>query len=159
MSDSCDSGTLHAEQWNPSAKSVVCDPEGIFEGYRALATRMTSPQARHWASLLGLPHDQDDRVTSEEEFAQVSLLLDRFGLATFVSTWILHPDLVDFFQDQVHVAIEGFDLSDQLSVVSAGDNDALSCLVGLNQQFERSCVESLLLWWLWWGLGWVFSVH
>lgn len=85
--------------------------------------------------LLGNRDNDDDRVPTEEEFPNKTILGDSFF--ALLDT----PRLLNVLQDEVHVTVEGLDPAEEFAVVAAVDQDLGVALGGGREHAEGSTEE------------------
>ena len=89
--------------------------------------------------------DDYDRVTPEEQLRYVSLLVLRPGALALALLRHLGPHLEDAFKHHVHVAIESFDIAEQLPVVATVDQHLAIGLYCFGQESQGALIEDLLV--------------
>ena len=98
----------------------------------------------HHSSLRVL-NDNDDRVATKEQLGDVSLSVLWPCSLPLAFLRHLRPHLKHGLQNHVHVAVEGLDIAEQLSVVAAVNEDLAVGLDGLGKQGKWPLVENLLV--------------
>mmetsp|Transcript_2130 Transcript_2130/g.5647 ORF Transcript_2130/g.5647 Transcript_2130/m.5647 type:complete len:226 (-) Transcript_2130:314-991(-) len=102
-----------------------------------------------------IAHNDNDRITPQKHFANVSILVDRCPSSFPLSSLgRLRPHFFDVLQEQIHVSIVGLDSSQELVVVSNVDQYLRVSFHGSPQDTKGSGFEVCGI-----RIGILFSVH